>query len=184
MLGTLFLGLLIGMQHALEADHIAAVASLASRQTSARRVVAHGAVWGIGHTLTLMGFAGAALFLNLTVGDALSSYLEAGVGVMLVGLGGHLLYRLARDRIHFHMHRHGDGVVHFHAHSHRGEDGAHRNSEHDHRHPRSLPVRTLLIGMMHGMAGTAALLVLTTTSVADPWLGIAYIALFGVKAAQ
>ena len=179
MTSVLLLGLLIGMQHALEADHIAAVASIAARQSSPRRIITHGAVWGLGHTLTLMAFAGLAVMLGTTIGDGLAGWLETAVGVMLVGLGGHLLYRLWRDRIHFHMHRHGDGVVHFHAHSHRGEARDHSASAHDHAHPAKLPVRTLLVGMMHGMAGSAALLILTAASVGTPALGFAYVALFG-----
>ncbi len=102
MTSILFLGLFIGMHHAIEADHIAAVASIAARQSSVRRIVTHGVVWGLGHTITLMVFAGAAMYLNLAVGGQLSMWLEAGVGVMLMALGGHLLYRLYRDRIHFH----------------------------------------------------------------------------------
>ena len=179
MTSVLLLGLLIGMQHALEADHIAAVASIAARQSSPRRIITHGAVWGLGHTLTLMAFAGLAVMLGTTIGDGLAGWLETAVGVMLVGLGGHLLYRLWRDRIHFHMHRHGDGVVHFHAHSHRGEARDHSASAHDHAHPAKLPVRTLLVGMMHGMAGSAALLILTAASVGTPALGFAYVALCG-----
>jgi len=180
MTSILLLGLFIGMQHALEADHIAAVASIAARETSVRRVVTHGAVWGVGHTLTLMGFAGAALYLNLAVGAEMSRWLEGGVGLMLMILGGHLVYQLIRDRIHFHAHRHGDGVVHVHAHSHRGEAREHQASAHDHAHPRGMPVRTLFVGMMHGMAGTAALLVLTTSTFGDPQFGLIYIALFGL----
>jgi len=185
MFSILLLGLLIGMQHALEADHVAAVASIAARQSSLRRIVAHGAVWGLGHTVTLMLFAGAAILLGVGIGAELAGWLEAAVGVTLILLGGHLLYRLWRDRIHFHSHRHEGGLVHFHAHSHRGEAGEepgepHRDRAHDHAHPRGLPVRTLLVGMMHGMAGSAALLILTASTVADPWLAVAYVAVFGL----
>jgi len=180
MTSVLFLGLLIGMQHALEADHIAAVSSIAARQSSVRRIVVHGAVWGIGHTLMLMAFAGAAIFMDMAIGERLASWLEGAVGVMLVVLGGHLLYRLIRDRVHFHAHRHDGGIVHFHAHSHRGESRDHEVSPHAHDHPRGLPVRTLLVGMMHGMAGSAALLILSATAVDSPGLGFAYVILFGI----
>ncbi|MDD9877587.1 MAG: hypothetical protein OXR84_09130 [Magnetovibrio sp.] len=91
MTSVLLLGLLIGMQHALEAAHIAAVASIAARQSSPRRIITHGAVWGLGHTLPLMAFAGLAVMLGTTIGDGLAGWLETAVGVMLVGLGGHLL---------------------------------------------------------------------------------------------
>ncbi|MDP6895444.1 MAG: hypothetical protein QF510_00530, partial [Rhodospirillales bacterium] len=73
MASILLLGLFIGMQHALEADHIAAVASIAARQSSVRRIVYHGVVWGIGHTITLMMFAGAVLFLDQAIDEALSA---------------------------------------------------------------------------------------------------------------
>ena len=180
MTSVLFLGLMIGMQHALEADHIAAVASIAARETTLKRAVTHGAAWGLGHTLTLMAVAGGVVVLGTTIDAQIAAYLEAVVGVMLIGLGGHLLYRLWRDRIHFHVHRHTGGAAHFHAHSHKGEAQAHKKSSHDHTHPRRLPVRTVLVGMMHGLAGSAALLILTALTVDSPALGLIYIALFGI----
>lgn len=178
--GILMLGLVIGMQHALEADHVAAVSSIAARQTSVRRIVAHGAVWGLGHTVTLMIVAGGAIAFGLAINEALAGWLELLVGVMLIGLGGHVVVALIRERIHFHRHRHGDGITHFHAHSHKGETVAHDPRRHDHGHPRGLPVRTLLVGMMHGMAGSAALMVLTATTVGSVPLGLGYIVLFGI----
>ena len=180
MITTLFLGLLIGMQHALEADHIAAVASLAARRGSVRGFVRHGAVWGVGHALTLMLFAGLAFCLEFAIGENLSLVLEAGVGALLAGLGTHLLYRLRRDRVHFHSHSHEDGILHFHAHSHRKDSQCHSVSEHRHDHPKGLPLRTLVVGMMHGLAGSAALLILTTAAVKDILNGFLYIAMFGI----
>ncbi len=179
MTSILFLGLLLGMQHALEADHVAAVASIAARQTSVRRIVAHGAVWGIGHMAALVAFAGSAIVLGAAVGDQLAGWLEAAVGVMLVGLGGHVIYRLIRDRVHFHLHRHADGVVHFHAHSHAGDVGEHARSAHRHQHRHGLPWRSLWVGLMHGAAGSAALLVLSASAMASPAEGLLYVALFG-----
>ncbi|MEQ8710018.1 MAG: hypothetical protein RIC36_13580 [Rhodospirillales bacterium] len=177
--GILFLGLVIGMQHALEADHVAAVSSLAVRQSTIGRIVTHGAVWGLGHTITLMLFAGAAVLAGAVISDGLASGLEFAVGVMLVGLGINVLWRLWRDRVHFHAHIHEDGVRHFHAHSHAGEEGKHSLRQHDHNH-RQATFRTLLVGMMHGMAGSAALLVLTATTAPTAILGFAYVVLFGI----
>lgn len=178
----LFFGLLIGMQHALEADHIAAVSSMVSREKSLRGMVQHGAFWGIGHAVILMMFAGAVIGFGLAISDQLATRLELAVGVMLVGLGVHVIYRLIRERIHFHAHRHSDDVlhVHVHAHSHAGESRRHEYSPHDHKHAKRLPIRTLLVGMMHGLAGSAALVVLATSTVHDPVTGIIYIALFGL----
>ena len=115
------LGFCSGMQHALEADHIAAVSSIAARRTDVGDIVKHGLTWGLGHTLTLFVFAGAAILLGHAIPEHLARPLETAVGIMLVGLGAHVLWRLWRDRVHFHSHGHGDGTVHLHAHSHAGE---------------------------------------------------------------
>ena len=88
--------------------------------------------------------------------------------------------RLRRERVHFHAHRHADGVAHFHAHSHRGEGVAHDPTRHDHRHPRGFPGRALLVGMVHGMAGSAALILLSLEALRSPVWGFAYIAIFGL----
>jgi hypothetical protein len=84
---------------------------------------------------------------------------------------------LWRDRVHFHQHGHGDGTVHIHAHSHAGEP-AHDAAPHSHAH--GFRWRTLLVGLMHGMAGSAALLMLAVSRASSPAAGLAYVALFGV----
>ncbi len=97
---------------------------------------------------------------------------------MLVGLGAHVLWRLWRDRVHFHRHGHDDGTVHIHAHSHAGETRPHTRAPHAHAH--GFRWRTLLVGLMHGMAGSAALLVLAVSQAASPAMGLGYVALFGI----
>ncbi len=156
MFGILGLGFLLGMQHALEPDHIAAVSSIAARRTHVGDIVKHGLTWGLGHTLTLFAFAGAAILLGRAIPEAIAQPIETAVGFMLVALGTHVLWRLWRDRVHFHQHGHGDGTVHFHAHSHSGETTPHLCAAHAHAH--GFRWRTLLVGLMHGMAGSAALL--------------------------
>ena len=99
---------------------------------------------------------------------------------MLVLLGGQVLVRLWRDRVHFHSHRHADGRTHFHVHSHRPEDVDHDPERHVHTHANKLPVRTLLVGMVHGLAGSAALVILTASTVQDPVVGLLYVVLFGL----
>jgi High-affinity nickel-transport protein len=178
MFGVLGLGFLLGMQHALEADHIAAVSSIAARRTDIRDIVKHGLTWGLGHTLTLFVFAGAAILLGHAIPEHLARPLETAVGIMLVGLGAHVLWRLWRDRVHFHRHRHGDGTEHIHVHSHVNENIPHRNSAHE--HPHGFRWRSLLVGLMHGMAGSAALLVLAVSQVANPAYGMFYVLLFGI----
>ncbi len=178
MFGILGLGFLLGMQHALEADHIAAVSSIAARRSRVGDIVRHGLTWGLGHTLTLFVFAGAALLLGHAIPEHVARPLETAVGVMLVGLGAHVLWRLWRDRVHFHRHGHDDGTVHIHAHSHAGETRPHARAPHAHAH--GFRWRTLLVGLMHGMAGSAALLVLAVSQAASPAIGLGYVVLFGI----
>jgi sulfite exporter TauE/SafE len=174
------LGFLIGMQHATEADHVAAVCSMASGRTGLKAITRHGVFWGLGHTATLLLIAGGCLVMRATISEPMSEVLESLVGVMLVGLGAHVLYRLWRDRVHFHAHRHEGAPPHFHAHSHRAEIAPHAQSPHAHEHPEGLPWRTLIVGLMHGMAGSASLIVLTAATLESPVWGVAYILLFGV----
>ncbi|CAN7370931.1 urease accessory protein [Bradyrhizobium sp. LjRoot220] len=178
MFGILGLGFLLGMQHALEADHIAAVSSIAARRSRVGDIVKHGLTWGLGHTLTLFVFAGCAILLGRAIPENVARPLEAAVGIMLVGLGAHVLWRLWRDRVHFHKHGHGDGTVHIHAHSHAGETTPHLRTAHIHEH--GFRWRTLLVGLMHGMAGSAALLMLTVSQASTPAAGLGYVALFGI----
>jgi cytochrome c biogenesis protein CcdA len=178
MFGILGLGFLLGMQHALEADHIAAVSSIAARRSRIGDIVKHGLTWGLGHTLTLFVFAGAAILLGRAIPETVAKPIEAAVGIMLIGLGAHVLWRLWRDRVHFHRHGHADGTVHFHAHSHAGDTLPHVRNVHGHEH--GFRWRTLLVGLMHGMAGSAALLVLAVTQASSPAAGLGYVALFGI----
>lgn len=178
MLAFLGFGFVLGMQHALEADHIAAVSSIAARRSQIGDIVKHGLTWGMGHTITLFLFAGVALVLGQAIPAHFEQWLETAVGIMLVGLGVHVLWRLWRDRVHFHQHTHGDGRRHIHVHGHAGEEVPHALSAHEHSH--GFRWRSLLVGLMHGMAGSAALLVLTVSQTKDPMQGLFYVLLFGV----
>ena len=178
-LTLLMLGFVIGMRHAVETDHVAAVASLATRCASVKDTVRQGAAWGLGHTLTLFLFGSMVLVLGLVMPEPMAKTLELAVGVMLVVLGLDVLRRLIRERIHFHLHHHEDGAAHFHAHSHAGETG-HDPRHHAHEHPAGFPFRALFVGLMHGMAGSAALILLTIQTIQSPVIGLVYIALFGV----
>jgi hypothetical protein len=180
MFGILGLGFLLGMQHALEVDHIAAVSSIAARRTELGDIVKHGLTWGLGHTVTLLAFAGIAVLVGQAIPQAFARPIETCVGIMLVGLGAHVLWRLWRDRVHFHPHVHADGTIHLHAHSHKGESVSHAGASHAHAHAEGFRWRTLLVGLMHGMAGSAALLLLTASQASSPAIGLGYIALFGV----
>src|SRR3979490_2008098 len=178
MFGILGLGFLLGMQHALEADHIAAVSSSAVRRTQIGDIVETGLTWGLGHTLTLFAFAGAAILLGHALPEHFARPVETAVGIMLVGLGAHVLWRLWRDRVHFHRHGHGDGTVHIHAHSHAGETVSHAPAAHSHGH--GFRWRPLLGGLIPGLAGAAALLVLAVSQASSAAAGLGYVALFGI----
>lgn len=169
MAALLSLGFLIGMRHALEADHVAAVASLVSREQSVGDSLKLGAVWGAGHTLTLMVSGGAVLFLDAVIPEVLARSLELAVGVMLVMLGLDVLLRLAKARAGFRGRRHGErtclpaaDAAHPHVRTHEGGACPPR---------RGFPLRPLLVGMMHGMAGSAALILLALGRVHSPWHG-------------
>ena len=168
------LGFLVGMQHALEPDHIAAVSSIAARDTRMADIVKHGLTWDFGHSLTLFSFAGAAIVLGWAIPDIVAQPLEAAVGIMLVGLGAHVLWRLWRDSVPFHRHRGGVRLIHAHANASDRLGAAEDEREHGFRW------RSLAVGLMHGMAGSAALLILAVSQVADPMQGVAYVMLFGL----
>lgn len=178
MIGILGVGFLLGMQHALEADHIAAVSSIAARRINVFDIVKHGLTWGLGHTITLFLFGGVALLLGHAIPERLSLPLETAVGVMLVVLGADVLWRLWRERLHFHRHSHRDGTAHLHLHAHPLDAASHPRCAHDHAH--GFRWRTLFVGLVHGMAGSAALLVLTVAQASTARDGLIYMLLFGV----
>jgi len=179
MTSLLLLGFLIGMRHALDADHLAAVAAIATRHHSIQDSIRHGAAWGLGHTITLFLFGSTVIWLDTLMPQQLAFYLEMAVGLMLIALGIDVIRRVIKSRIHYHAHAHRQQGAHFHAHSHAGE-GAHDNSPHQHQHGQRFPVRTLMIGLMHGMAGSAALILLTLDTMTSLWTGMGYMLLFGL----
>lgn len=181
MLSILAVGFFIGMSHALEADHLAAMAAMSGDRTGGKRkMMVRGAFWGAGHTITLFMLGGLVLVFGFVLTDTNAARLEFAVGLMLVFLGLHLCYRMVRRRIHFHAHSHTDGKIHLHAHSHLGETTPHAASAHDHSHPEGLPWRALFVGLMHGAAGSAGLLALVIASTQSAVIALAYILIFGV----
>ncbi len=185
MFSLLLLGFLIGMRHALEADHVAAVATLTTRSTSIKQAIKLGSIWGLGHTLTLFLFGSIVLLTDLFVPETMAKGLELMVGVMLILLGFDVLRRLLRDRVHYHVHQHKPTQKqqpqrHFHAHSHNNNENHQSTHSHQHEHPQRLSWRALFVGVLHGMAGSAALILLTLETIKSPVQGIVYIALFGL----
>ena len=180
MISIFTLGFAMGVRHAFEADHLAAMATLATRSPGTRAGLLQGAAWGLGHTLTLLLVGGTCLLLGAAVPERWAAGLELVVGFMLLALGLDTLRRMRRARIHAHVHAHGDGSTHWHVHRHQAAtpDGP---TAHEHPHPRpGFPGRALAVGLVHGLAGSAALFLLTLQTVGSFWPGLAYIALFGL----
>ncbi len=174
VLTLLFFGFFLGIRHALDADHVAAMMTLATGKRTLRRSALVGFCWGMGHTLILLIVGMAVVFFKLTISSTWAKVFEAGVGVMLVGLGVSLAWTMWRERLHLHSHLHEDGQEHRHVHAHgRGE-------AHDHLHRFRLEYKSLAVGMVHGLAGSAALLLLVLATVPTLGVGMLYILVFGI----
>ncbi len=167
------LGFLLGARHALDTDHIVAVSTMLARAPDLRRSGLVGLCWGVGHTAVLLAIGLVVLALQITIPESVAQACEAGVGVMLIVLGGALALTLYREHWHLHTHAH-DGERHLHLHSHS------LSTDHSHRHGWSGLLRPVLVGMVHGLAGSAALMLVVLSTVRTPWEGVVYILVFGL----
>ncbi len=129
--------------------------------------------WGVGHTLTLMMVGAVVLISGIHIPEPFALLAESGVGFVLVVLGGTLTLKLFRERWHLHSTVH-DGEPHVHLHSHR------RREDHAHLHWARQSLRPLLIGMAHGVAGSAALMLVIVSNTSGIGQGLLYIAVFGI----
>lgn len=168
-------GFVLGLRHALDPDHVVAVTTLASQKTGMGRTSLVGAFWGLGHALSLAVAGGAILALRITVPPALRQGLEGLVALTLIVLGGIALRRALRWRVHAHLHHHGAAThVHFHAHA--------RESVqvHDHPHVLQAGTRPFLVGLVHGLAGSASLGLVALGGAPDLASGLVYLAVFAL----
>ena len=180
------LGLVFGLKHATEVDHVVAVSTIVSEHRQLGRAALVGGLWGIGHTLSLLVVGVVVLALRVAVPESVSNWLEFGVALMIIGLGCSALARaLLRRRAQAHVHRHQhDGTAHAHIHFHEGET-AHEHSadspvvSHSHAISR-LGFKPLLVGAVHGLAGSATLTLLVLTQINSALLGLLYLAVFGI----
>jgi sulfite exporter TauE/SafE len=175
----LLFGLLLGVRHALEADHVAAVAAMASRARTLRDHIKLAGAWGVGHACALLTFGGLVLALGLSLPEAFTRALEGLAGIVLIALGIDVLRRARRSRVHFHVHEHHDGTVHLHAHAHETTGVVHDTAAHEHDHPRGVLSRALLVGSVHGLAGSAALVLIPLQSSGSVLQAFAYLIAFG-----
>ena len=183
---VLGLGLVFGLKHATEVDHVVAVSTIVSEHRQLGRAALVGGLWGIGHTLSLLVVGVVVLVLRIAVPESVSNWLEFAVALMIIGLGCSALARaLLRRRAQAHVHRHQhDGTAHAHIHFHEGETAHVHNAEsptlpHSHAISR-LGFKPLLVGAMHGLAGSATLTLLVLTQINSALLGLMYLAVFGI----
>lgn len=172
LLSILGLGFVLGIKHAIEPDHVIAVSTIASQSKKLVRSSLAGVFWGIGHTATLFIIGIVLILMKGEIPEKWAMSLEFLVGIMLVYLG--ITTILSFKNIHLHKHEH-DGALHKHVHSH-DHSGTH---EHQHQHKKVSYLKSMLIGLVHGLAGSGAMVVLTMSTVNSAWEGAVYILIFG-----
>ena len=172
-LSILAFGFVLGIKHAIEPDHVIAVSTIAIQSKKLLRSTLAGVFWGIGHTATLFIIGIILILVKGEISGRWAMSLELLVGVMLIYLG--VTSILSFKNIHIHQHKH-DEEVHKHIHSHRYQ-GSH---EHIHQHSYTSYVKPMVIGLIHGLAGSAAMVLLTMSTVKTVWEGALYILIFGV----
>ena len=176
---AIILGLLLGVKHATDADHVVAVSTIVSEYRNAWRGLWVGASWGLGHSTPLLLVGSVILLLKVPFPERYALFLEFGVGVMLVILGLQVFWNLWRRRIHFHAHDHpGDPHAHLHLH-----EGSPEHAWHHTFFQVGKPffrLKSYVVGIVHGLAGSAAVMLLVLTTITSFWVGMAYIVVFGV----
>jgi high-affinity nickel-transport protein len=196
LLSILALGFFLGMRHATDSDHVIAVSTIVSRERDVRHAAIIGMFWGVGHSITLLVVGGAIVLFGLVIPQRLGLSLEFCVALMLIVLGA-LNLRVAlrgvharsafteQDR-HEHPHRRGD-YIHSHPHGHAPETHGHSEksvppARLDRRFSGSRAygaLRPTVIGVVHGLAGSAAIALLVLPIIRDPLWAVMYLSIFG-----
>ena len=194
------LGFFLGVRHATDSDHIVAVTTIVTRQRDIAAAAMTGLLWGLGHSLTVIAVGSAIILFNQAIPAWLGAGMELSVGAMLVVLG---LFNIAAyfnlrpavwrgagpgqaEIVHSHPHSHGD-YVHNHPHGHGPEMHPHKSDETplaamDRRFGRSSVygrLRPIIVGVVHGLAGSAAVTLIVVAAVPDPRWAVAYLLVFG-----
>jgi len=172
VLGGLFLGVLLGLRHAFEPDHLAAVSTLVAHRRGPAAGLALGALWGVGHTLGLLLLGGGLILLEAQLAPSLELSFECAVAAMLVALGLRSLLVAARAG--------GRGPVELHDHGHHHHSHPASPEGHVHLSRWTFAPRPLAIGMVHGLAGSGALTALVLVRMPTVAARIGYIVLFGI----
>jgi len=175
LLAAFSLGLLLGIQHALDPDHLIAVSTIVSEHKNFKWASLIGVFWGLGHTTTLFIVGLLVIGLRVSIPPRLGEGLEFLVALMLVILGINVLRKaFGAERVHLHTHSHSPEThTHFHVHDNPRQD-------HAHPHPFKAMRRPFIVGMVHGLAGSAALMLLVLSTIESPVGGLLYIVIFGL----
>jgi high-affinity nickel-transport protein len=199
VLSLILLGFSLGMRHATDPDHVIAVSTIVSRQPTVRSALLIGSLWGVGHTVTIVAVGGAVVLFTIVIPPRLGLSMEMAVALMLIVLGmWNLTGFFERLRgigsggergagpFHAHWHGHGDLV---HCHPSGPDRGQHAHSEDTpvgwaDRRFGGLGVyqilRPLIVGLVHGLAGSAAVALMVLALIKNAWWAMAYLVLFGI----
>jgi hypothetical protein len=177
ILATLVLAFGLGLLHALDADHVIAVSTLASRRPGLRQALGFCARWAVGHAASVLALGAAVLLAGSHLPPQIGEHADRVVGLVLIGLGVWVFWDLRRRRLHVHAHAHDGLPGHVHVHWHRHDDRVHRYEPEGHAHDHG----ALLVGVLHGVAGSAPVIALVPLArMATPAWGIVYLAVFSL----
>jgi high-affinity nickel permease len=185
LFAALSLGFLLGLRHAMEADHVAAMSTFVSQERTLLRSCLRGTFWGIGHTAALLASGVVVIAFEVRIPPAFERLVDIVIALVLVALGAHVLLR-ARTTLSLHSHEHHhDGVTHRHVHVHSQRDAAHHHRDapstsHGHVHLFASARRPLLLGLLHGLGGGGALVLVVLTTLPSPAAAFLYLLVFGL----
>ena len=173
---VLIVAVLLGLRHATDPDHLAAVTSLVAtgKDRAGRAAGRLGFCWGLGHAATLFGFGLPIIVLNQYLPERVQQAAETAIAIVIVALAVRLLHRWRQEQFHVHRHEH-DGLEHVHLHGH--DDALQR---HDHPHKSRTPLGAFVIGFVHGMGGSAGVGILVLATVQSTLVAIVALVLLAV----
>lgn len=176
-ISILGLGFILGLKHALDADHLVAVSTIVSERKGFWNSSIIGALWGLGHTASLLAVGLLVIAFNFQIPPKIALRMEFAVAIMLIALGANVLWKIYRGAtFHIHTHSH-EGHLHIHPHFHKPVE----HKEHiTHHHSVPIGKKPFFVGMIHGMAGSAALMLLVLAAISSRPLALAYIGIFGL----